>query len=375
LRAGGDHAPHTLGRESRQGNHMAGQMAHTASAGMTAAAAHTRPVRVWLLTVAALIFLLVSIGGATRLTGSGLSITEWQPIMGIVPPLSDAAWQEAFAKYKQIPQYQLVNKGMSLAAFKTIFWWEWTHRFLARLVGFVFAVPFVVFLAMGRIPRTLLGRLAGIFALGGLQGAIGWYMVSSGLSERTSVSQYRLALHLSLAILIFGAVLWVAMSLGQRKRETSGAPQSLRRGAALLVGLVFVQIVVGAFVAGLRAGAGYNTWPLMEGQLIPQGLGALSPWWANLFENALTVQFNHRVLAYVLAGAVLWHCWSLMRVADLPRAHVSGAALAFAVLVQIGIGIWTLLARVPLELGLAHQAGAVAVFGLALWHLHRLRHG
>lgn len=351
---------------------MARQMAHTAS---TVAAARAGAVRAWLFTVAALIFVLVSIGGATRLTGSGLSITEWQPIMGVVPPLSDAAWQEVFAKYKQIPQYQLVNKGMSLSAFKAIFWWEWTHRFLARLVGFVFALPFLVFLWMGLIPRQLLGRLAGIFALGGLQGVIGWYMVSSGLAERTSVSQYRLALHLSLAILIFGAVQWVAMSLGERAREGLAAPERLRRGAALLAGLVFLQIVAGAFVAGLRAGAGYNTWPLMEGQLIPQGLGALSPWWANLFENALTVQFNHRVLAHALAGAVLWHCWSLMRVADLPRAHVSGAALAFGVLAQIGLGIWTLLARVPLELGLAHQAGAVAVFGLALWHMHRLRHG
>jgi heme a synthase len=333
------------------------------------------PVRAWLLAVAALIFLLVSVGGATRLTGSGLSITEWQPIMGVLPPLSDADWQEAFAKYKQIPQYEHVNKGMSLGAFKAIYWWEWTHRFLARLVGIVFALPFLYFLAVGQLPRPLLTRLAGILALGALQGAIGWYMVRSGLADRVSVSQYRLALHLSLAILIFGAVLWAALSLGRRPREAPQVPVHLRRGAGLIVGLVFLQIVAGAFVAGLKAGAGYNTWPLMEGQLVPQGLGALSPWWANLFENALTVQFNHRLLAYVLAAAVAWHLWALMRGAAPPRAHVTGWALALGVLAQIGLGIWTLLARVPLELGLAHQAGAVAVFGVALWHLHRLRGG
>ncbi|RPH75308.1 MAG: heme A synthase, partial [Candidatus Rokuibacteriota bacterium] len=316
---------------------------------------------------------MVSIGGATRLTGSGLSITEWRPIMGVVPPLSDAAWQEAFDKYRQIPQYQHVNRGMSLAAFKTIFWWEWTHRFLARLVGFIFLVPFLYFLATGRIARSLAPKLAGIFVLGGLQGAIGWYMVSSGLAERIDVSQYRLALHLSLAVAIFGAVLWVALSLGPRQRDARAVPARLRAGAVVIAALVFLQIVAGAFVAGLKAGAGYNTWPLMDGRLIPQGLGSIWPWWANLFENALTVQFNHRLLAYVLAVAVAWHVWSLTRQTDVARARLSGFALGFAVLAQIALGIWTLLAQVPLSLGLAHQAGAVAVFGLALWHLHTLR--
>jgi cytochrome c oxidase assembly protein subunit 15 len=350
---------------------MAHETASTTPVG--AAAGGMAPVRVWLFAVAALVFLLVSVGGATRLTGSGLSITEWQPIMGVLPPLSDAAWQEAFAKYKQIPQYQHINKGMSLSAFKAIYWWEWTHRFLARLVGAVFALPFLWFLATGRIAGPLRGKLAGILALGALQGVIGWYMVRSGLAERVDVSQYRLALHLSLAIAIFGAVLWVALSL--EPGRTRAQHPRLRAHAAIIVALVFLQVVAGAFVAGLRAGAGYNTWPLMEGQLIPQGLGALSPWWTNLFENALTVQFNHRLLAYVLAAAVAWHLWSLTRATDMARAQASGWALALAVLAQIGLGIWTLLARVPLELGLAHQAGAVAVFGVALWHLHRLRGG
>jgi heme a synthase len=331
------------------------------------------PVRVWLLAVAALVFVMVSVGGATRLTGSGLSITEWQPIMGVVPPLSDAAWQEALERYRQIPQYRHVNKGMSLEAFKRIFWWEWTHRFLARFVGVAFLVPFLFFLAMGRIARSLAPKLAGLFALGGLQGAIGWYMVASGLSERISVSQYRLAVHLSLAIVIFGWLLWIAMSLGPRASRSQGLPSLYPRHAAWIVGLVFLQIVAGAFVAGLKAGNDYNTWPLMDGRFIPQGLGVMSPWWANLFENATTVQFNHRMLAYVLTAVALWHVWSVLAQTGDRHVRTSALALGGAVVGQVALGIWTLVAQVPLSLGLAHQAGAVTVFGLALWHLHTLR--
>jgi cytochrome c oxidase assembly protein subunit 15 len=335
----------------------------------------TSAVRVWLLAVAALVLAMVSLGGATRLTGSGLSITEWQPIMGVVPPLSDAAWQEAFDKYRQIPQYEHVNRGMNLAAFKAIYWWEWTHRFVGRLVGVGFLLPSLYFLAMGRIGRPLMAKLAGIFALGGLQGFIGWYMVRSGLAARVDVSQYRLALHLSLAVAIFGALLWVALTLVPTGLNRARAqPFRLQAEAAGIVALVFLQIAAGAFVAGLRAGAGYNTWPLMDGRLIPQGLDAMSPWWANLFENALTVQFNHRLLAYVLAIAALWHLWSLLRGPSDGSTRVSALVLAGAVFAQVGLGIWTLLAHVPLALGLAHQAGAVAVLGVALWHLHRLRH-
>ncbi len=331
------------------------------------------PVRVWLFVVAALVFVMVSVGGATRLTGSGLSITEWQPIMGVVPPLSDAAWQEALEKYRQIPQYRHVNKGMSLDAFKRIFWWEWTHRFLARFVGVAFLLPFLYFLATGRIARVLAPKLAALFALGGLQGAIGWYMVRSGLSERIDVSQYRLAVHLSLAVVIFAGLLWIAFSLGARRAQSRGLPPIHRNTAAFVVGLVFLQIVAGAFVAGLKAGAGYNTWPLMDSRLIPQGLGAMSPWWANLFENATMVQFNHRMLAYVLTAVALWHVWSVLAQTDDRQVRTSGLALGGAILAQVVLGIWTLLAQVPLSLGLAHQAGAVTVFGLALWHLHVLR--
>jgi cytochrome c oxidase assembly protein subunit 15 len=328
-------------------------------------------IRVWLLVVAALVFVMVSIGGATRLTGSGLSITEWQPIMGTLPPLSQADWLEAFAKYRQIPQYEHVNRGMSLEAFKVIFWWEWTHRFLGRLIGAAFLLPFIYFLATGRISRGLAAKLAGIFALGALQGAVGWYMVRSGLADRIDVSQYRLALHLGLAILIFGALIWVALSLDGRKAPPR-ATHAVAAGGIVL--LVFVQVLLGALVAGLKAGAGYNTWPLMDGRLVPSGLGAMQPWYLNLFENAMTVQFNHRVVAYALVLATLWHAWGAMRGTDGARIKKSAVVLAVAVLAQAALGIWTLLAQVPLALGLAHQAGAAAVFGVAVWHLHGVRH-
>lgn len=327
-------------------------------------------VRVWLYVVAALVFLMVSIGGATRLTGSGLSITEWQPILGTVPPLTEADWQQAFAKYREIPQYHHVNRGMSLEAFKFIYWWEWTHRFLGRLIGVAFLLPFLFFLVAGQIPRALTGRLIGLFALGGLQGAVGWYMVSSGLATRIDVSQYRLALHLGLAILIFGALLWVALSLGEAAERPAG-PRSPQAGfAGAILAFLFLQILLGGLVAGLKAGAGYNTWPLIDGRLIPDGLGVMQPWYLNLFENALTVQFNHRMVAYALTAAVAWHAWSLRH--ETPGA-TSAAVLAGAMLAQAALGIWTLLAQVPLALGLAHQAGAAAVFGVAVWHLHVLR--
>jgi cytochrome c oxidase assembly protein subunit 15 len=346
---------------------------NTLSGNTATAVVGTTAVRVWLLTVAALVFLLVSVGGATRLTGSGLSITEWKPIMGIVPPLSEADWHDAFEKYRQIPQYEQVNKGMSLGAFKRIFWWEWTHRFLGRLVGFAFLVPFLALLAAGRIPRQLMPRLVGIFALGGLQGLVGWYMVSSGLADRISVSQYRLAAHLGLAILILGALLWVALSLDEKREERSVAvPGS--GWAAAITALVFVQILLGALVAGMKAGMGYNTWPLMDGQLIPNGLGVMQPWYLNLFENAMTVQFNHRMVAYVVVLAVAWHAWSTLRGSGDARIRGTAIVLAGATLLQVVLGIWTLLAQVPLSLGLAHQAGAAALFAVAVWHLYALRH-
>lgn len=330
------------------------------------------PVRVWLLAVALLVGLMISVGGATRLTGSGLSITEWKPIMGAIPPLTDADWHEAFEKYRQIPQYVQINRGMSLEAFKRIFWWEWSHRFLARLVGVAFFVPFVAFLALGYIRRSFVPQLAGLFALGGLQGAIGWYMVASGLSERVSVSQYRLALHLGLAFIILAGLIWTALSLDDDKdaRVERGAHWG---GAVLLCLLAFLQVELGAFVAGMKAGLAYNTWPLMDGQLVPAGLFIMQPWYVNPFENAMTVQFNHRVVAYLLAIVTGWHVWRVLSGAATPAQRASALTLGAATLLQIILGIWTLLAQVPLILGLVHQAGAAVLFAVAIWHLHTAR--
>lgn len=327
-------------------------------------------VRAWLWLLATLVFAMVMLGGATRLTDSGLSITEWQPIIGIVPPLSDADWQEALAKYRETHEYRTVNPGMSLEAFKVIYWWEWAHRFLGRLIGIVFVVPFVWFVWRRQIPRELAFKSAAVFALGALQGGIGWYMVQSGLADRVDVSQYRLALHLGVAVLILGLLLWMALDVDRRSGDVRAGGG--RWIAAALVCLVFVQIVLGAFVAGLKAGLSHNTWPLMDGSLVPAGLGAMSPWYVNLFENALTVQFNHRVAAYVLVVVAVLHAMSLSRSGSLRRAQMSSGLLATAVVLQAALGVWTLLAAVPLALGLAHQAGAIVVFAISIWHLHRM---
>jgi len=328
-------------------------------------------IRVWLGSVIALIFAMVVVGGATRLTGSGLSITEWKPILGAIPPLSAADWQEAFDKYRQIPQYQLVNKGMSLAEFQFIYWWEWAHRFLGRFIGVAFAIPFLAFAAAGYIRRDLAPSLVALFALGALQGFMGWYMVQSGLVDRVSVSQYRLAAHLGLAAIIYAAMIWVALGVGQPARAIKRSWAWL--SAAGLLVFSFVQIVLGAFVAGMKAGFAYNTWPLMDGAWIPDGLFVMQPWHVNLFENALTVQFNHRIAAYLLFA------WAIVHAAAMVRAkragQVSALALAGAVTLQAALGVWTLLAQVPLSLGLVHQAGAFVVLAIAVYHLHRLSIG
>ena len=329
-------------------------------------------IRAWLISVAALVYAMVLVGGATRLTDSGLSITEWQPIMGALPPMSDAAWNEAFAKYQQIPEYLQINSGMSLGDFKTIFWWEWSHRFLGRFIGLVFALPLLIFWLRGWLGSGLRWQLVGILTLGALQGLMGWYMVMSGLVERVDVSQYRLAAHLGLAGIILAAIVWVILNGAGRAPKDAGlrSPSALIVSAAGLTGLIFVQILAGAFVAGLDAGYMFNTWPLMEGRLIPAGLSALAPWYANLFENELTVQFNHRLIAYI---AVVWglaHCALVVLIGASAPLRAGAMLLAAGLLLQALLGIWTLLAAVPLNLGLAHQAGAFAVFVLALWHLH-----
>jgi len=318
-------------------------------------------VRTWLFAVAFLILCMVIVGGATRLTDSGLSITEWQPLLGAIPPLSESDWQTAFEKYRLIPEYSAINQGMTLAEFKFIYWWEWSHRFLGRFIGLVFFLPFIFFVATGRLARNLWPWLAAIFVLGGLQGALGWYMVASGLADRVDVSAYRLSAHLSFAALIFGATLWLALGLTARRH----APTIANAIAGLvIVVLVLLQIAAGGFVAGLDAGQGYNTWPLIDGKLVPDGLLAMQPFWRNIFENAMTVQFNHRLLAYVIAVFVAGYAYVM-------RTRESVLLLA-AVIAQIVFGIWTLLWQVPLWLGLVHQGGAFVVFAAALWNFHSL---
>jgi cytochrome c oxidase assembly protein subunit 15 len=327
---------------------------------------HLRALRLWLGAVALLIVAMILIGGATRLTDSGLSITEWRPIMGAVPPLNEADWQQAFEAYRKIPEYTKLKAGMSLDAFKTIYWWEWAHRFLGRLIGVAFFVPFIVFWIAGYIPRTLLPRLVGLFLLGGLQGAVGWYMVKSGLVERTDVSQYRLAAHFGVALLILGYTLWLLFGLGaERDVPRARGPSWV---AGLVLALIFVQLLAGALVAGLDAGMGFNTWPLINGAFVPSGLGEASPAYLNLFENPLTVQFDHRMLGYAVVMAALGQLlWLAVRGA--PQALLGSAlTLALLAVLQATLGVWTLLLAVPITLGLAHQAGAIAVFAASLYH-------
>ncbi len=332
---------------------------------------HPRAVRLWLFAVAAMIFLTLVVGGATRLTESGLSIVEWKPVTGVLPPLSEPDWQTEFTKYQAIPQYRERNAGMSLDQFKTIYWWEWSHRLLARSTGAVFLLPFLFFLWRGWIPPGLRLRLWAIFGAGAALGAVGWWMVSSGLagSARVSVSQYRLAFHLALACAIYAAVLWTARQLSPH--PPGEAPARLRVGALAIVLLVLLQIYLGALVAGLNAGLVYNTWPLIDGALIPDAarLWFETPWWRNLFENTLTVQFDHRMVAYTI-----WLV-AILQLADAWRAQraLRGALLlTIMVTLQAALGIVTLLYSAPLHLALAHQFLAIVVFTIAIVHAERL---
>ena len=326
-----------------------------------------RQMRRWLGVVLFLLFVLVLVGGATRLTGSGLSITEWKPIHGVIPPLSATEWQEEFDLYKRIPQYEQINKDMTVEEFKTIFWWEWAHRLIARSIGFVFALPLAFFWLTGRIEKRVRWPLVGLLALGGFQGFIGWWMVSSGLAERVSVSQYRLATHLTIACLIFAATMWLMRALSPHSDDAIPTPSS-RRLAGIIVFMAIVQIYLGALVAGLHAGLAYNTWPLMDGTIVPGGLFLQQPWWINLFENPKTVQFVHRIGAYVLFALALIHMIACLRAAP-QTTHARRALLLFGlVCVQATIGILTLIWQVPLGWALAHQGGALVVLGFAVAH-------
>jgi cytochrome c oxidase assembly protein subunit 15 len=335
-------------------------------------ASPTRAVRWWLLGLAALIVIMVLVGGATRLTESGLSIVEWKPVTGTLPPLNQEQWTEAFDAYKTIPQYRELNAGMNLAEFKTIFWWEWSHRVLGRVIGVAYLLPFLWFLWRGMLSTDLRRRLWLVFGLGALQGAVGWWMVASGLSQRVEVSQYRLATHLVLALLIFACIVWTLRRLADR--PSSVASWRLKITGVALVVLTFVQLYLGALVAGLRAGKVYNTWPDIDGALIPSAARLFfeAPWWRNLFDNVLTVQFEHRMTAYALFALAVLHALDAVRSRAAP-AVVNGAFwLAAAIMLQATLGILTLLNEVPTSLALAHQAVAIAVLTLAIFQAERL---
>lgn len=343
---------------------------------MTAIFAQRAPqvsaIKCWLIAVAVLIAIMVLVGGATRLTESGLSIVEWKPVTGALPPLTEAQWTEAFEAYKTIPQYRELNAGMNLSEFKTIFWWEWSHRLLGRVIGMVYLLPFLWFLWRGMLAPELKRRLWLIFGLGALQGAVGWWMVASGLTARVEVSQYRLATHLVLALLIFAGIVWTLRRLADRPLAT--ASSRLKITSMVLLALTFVQLYFGALVAGLRAGRLYNTWPDIDGGFIPSAarLWFEAPWWRNLFDNALTVQFEHRMTAYALLAMAFLHVVDAVR-SRANSAVIGGAWLLLAALtLQALLGILTLLNQVPIDLALAHQAVAIVVLTLAVLQAERL---
>ncbi len=341
-----------------------------------AAPGRSAAVSVWLWGLAAMVFTMVFLGGATRLTESGLSITQWDPIKGVIPPLTHAAWIEAFAKYKQIPQYASMFPDMTLGHFQAIFLMEWFHRLVGRVLGVALVVPFALFWIRGRLNRRLIGQVLGVFLLGGLQGYVGWWMVSSGLSKRIEVAQERLAVHLLLASVTFAALVWIAIEQAPApgRRAAERVPAGLCRLGSAVLALVFAQIGLGALVAGLRAGQAYNTWPLMDGHLIPSAslLAALTPAWRNLVDNLATVQFQHRITAYLLLAVVIVQAVATVRV--LPGTDAARRALVLAGLVaaQATIGVATLLLAVPIAAGLLHQLFAMVVLAWAVVCRQRL---
>ena len=331
-----------------------------------------RRIALWLFICCAMVFSMVILGGVTRLTGSGLSMVEWDPIFGIVPPLDEQTWNETFDLYKQSPEYQKINIGMDLEGFKYIYWFEYTHRVLGRTIGMVFLLPFLFFLAKGWINRPLVPKLVMMFVLGGLQGLLGWYMVKSGLVDNPHVSQYRLTAHLGLAVIIYAFMLRVALDLWYGTNPPGETRPVLRRLTALLGTLVFITILSGGFVAGLKAGFAYNTFPLMDGHWVPQAMFMQQPLWRNFFENIATVQFDHRLLATLVFASVsiLWLATLRQPVSRQVRSGLH-AMLATAVL-QVGLGISTLLLHVPVTLASMHQGGALLLLTTVMYLNHRV---
>ncbi|MEX2126207.1 MAG: COX15/CtaA family protein [Woeseia sp.] len=338
----------------------------------TATAGNNRKVALWLLILCGLVFAMIVLGGVTRLTGSGLSMVDWRPIMGVLPPLSDQEWRHTFEMYQQSPEFRKVNSHMTVDDFKGIFWLEYLHRLLGRLIGLTFLVPFLYFVARGYIRKRELPKYGLMFALGGLQGLLGWYMVKSGLVDNPRVSQYRLTAHLIAAIAIYAYMFWIALSLLTRRDGTRTHPWFAR--TLLLTALVLTTVISGGFVAGLDAGFIYNTFPKMGNYWVPPDVSALSPLWRNFFENMAAVQFNHRVLALATFSAIVVYWWFARKV-DMPARVGPGMnALLLTALLQVALGISTLLLMVPIGLAAAHQAVAVLLFTLALYLCHGLRH-
>ena len=335
--------------------------------------ARNHAVARWLLVCCGLVFAMVVLGGVTRLTGSGLSMVDWRPIMGVLPPLGETEWQRVFELYQQSPEFQKINSHMDVNAFKSIFWLEYLHRLLGRTIGIVFVVPFIFFVAKGTIEKREWPKYLLMFVLGGLQGLLGWYMVKSGLVDRPAVSQYRLTAHLVAAFLIYSYMFWVALSLLFPAPGNAARHPWFGRTVAV-TGLIAITVVSGGFVAGLKAGKIYNTFPMMGDHWLPPGLMSIQPVWRNLFDNAVTAQFDHRLLALttLLFVAVFW---TKARSAGLPkRARIGVNALMHTLVLQIVLGISTLLMAVPVVLGAAHQAVALLLFTVALFATHALRH-
>ncbi|HTJ97202.1 MAG TPA: COX15/CtaA family protein [Rhodocyclaceae bacterium] len=341
------------------------------SLSLSSSTAGNRPVAIWLLICCAMVFCTLIVGGVTRLTESGLSIVEWQPLLGAIPPLTHEEWLIMFEKYKQIPQFHQVNFDMTLEGFQYIFWWEWVHRQIGRVIGMVFFLPLVWFWVRGMIPRGYKLKLVVFLILGGLQGAMGWYMVKSGLVNDVRVSQFRLTAHLGLAFLIFGLMFWTALGLLQERLHQPHTPAAVRKFALRVLVLVCIMVLSGGFVAGIRAGHAYNTFPLMNDSLIPDGLFAMEPWWINFFSNLTTVQFDHRMIAWSLMVLVPLLWWKVLRHA--PQARGAANAMLAMLAVQVVLGISTLLHHVPVPLAAMHQAGAMILFAKLLLVNHKLR--
>lgn len=338
---------------------------------------HDRTIALWLIIIALLIYVMVILGGVTRLTGSGLSMVEWEPIMGVLPPFTEQEWQQTFEKYKQFPEYQKKNAGMNIDEFKGIFVFEYSHRILGRFIGLAFFIPFLFFLFKKHIRPQLMPKLITMFVLGGLQGLLGWYMVKSGLVNDPHVSQYRLAAHLSAAILIYGYILWVAWGLLYPSPQNAWVRgiEKLRKATKIAAVLIVIMIISGAFVAGTHAGLGFNTFPLMNGDFFPPGLFSMSPFYLNFVENTTTIQFDHRMLAYLLMIYIPFLWYKSNKYVLKARTRNSLYLLLIIFALQITLGITTLLYEVPVALATAHQGGALLLFTVVLFIIHELRVG